>query len=125
MPEVPTRLQCAYCQRNQEHGGECRRNKFDDTGCLIFQFDTRGCIRHDDGNIRFPLYREIPLIGMWDDGWEINGVDTEIRIEYIKGLSWDAKKGQLIVKCRYQYFVNEYHEKYKQKTDKPNIKRIK
>lgn len=48
---LPNRLECVYCTRNKEHGGECRGKSpnRNEEGCLYFNFDDRGCIRRDVG----------------------------------------------------------------------------
>ena len=127
MKEIPNRLQCAYCIRNKTHGGECtsQNSTYDEKSCLVFKPNPKGCIRSGDGRIPFPLYKEIPLLNTWQTGWQFNEIDTEIRIAYIKGLSWDTKKGNLIIYCRYDYYVNEYHDDYEEFIGKPNLKIIK
>lgn len=127
MKEIPNRLQCAYCIRERSHGGECRSQKspYDEKGCLVFQPDPRGCIRNHEGRIPFPLYTEIPPIGVWQSNWQKNGVDTEIRIDYIKGLTWDTKSGTLYVHCGYSYFVNEYHDDYIEPKQRTELKIVK
>jgi hypothetical protein len=124
MKDIPARLQCAYCVRDFRHGGECHREKYDDIGCLAFNLDSRGCIRECDMNIKFPLYYDIPPLNMWQDGWTMKGVDTEICIIHIYGLKWDTKKGQLIVLCTCKYFVNEYSED-SEASSKPILKIVK
>lgn len=125
MKEIPTRLQCAYCLRNNTHGGECYHQKFNDTGCLAFLLDPKGCIREADIKITVPLYREIPLINSWNNGWEMNGVETEVRVKTIRNLQWDNKKGNIIMYCRCEYYVNEYHENYKDSQSKPKLRIVK
>lgn len=127
MKEIPTRLQCAYCLRNHQHGGECYSQKFNDTGCLAFSLDPKGCIRETDLKITVPLYREIPVINTWSDGWEIHGVETEVNITTIRNLKWDTKRGNLIIYCRCAYYINEYHENYISKDDdnKPKLRIVK
>lgn len=125
MAEIPSRLQCAYCLRNQTHGGECEKRKFDDIGCLIFKIDPKGCIRSGDLKIPLPLYKALPPIGKWMDDYTVYGVDTLIRITRIWGLSWDTKKGYLIIHASCDYYVNEYSKKYKKESNKPDLKIIK
>jgi hypothetical protein len=125
MPEMPSRLQCAFCQRNHRHGGECYRDKFDDTGCLAFLPDPKGCIRNGDARLHIPLYYKFPPLSTWCSDWTMNGVDTEISIRHIKGLDWDVKKGYLIVYCNYDYYINEYHEDYQSPKNKPVLKVVK
>jgi len=126
LKEVPNKLQCAYCVRNYTHGGECEtRIRIDEVGCLAFKPDIRGCIRSSEGKIPFSLYAEIPLLNMWQDGWEYNGVSTEIRIISINGLSWDTRKGILYVHCWYEYYLNEFLKDYKEPKEKPKLKLIK
>jgi hypothetical protein len=125
MKEIPARLQCAYCLRNQRHGGECRRDKFDDIGCLAFQSDPKGCIRNNDLRIEVPLYYDIPPLKTWWPDWELRGVDTEIRVNWIRGISWNARKGSLILHCDCDYYVNEFGEDYKDPKSKPVLKIVK
>jgi hypothetical protein len=125
MKEIPSRLQCAYCLRNHTHGGECYHQKFSDTGCLAFSLDEKGCIREQDIKITVPLYRDIPQINVWNDGWEMNGVETKVKISRIQNLNWDIKKGNLIIYCNCIYYVNEFHESYKDGDNKPKLRIIK
>lgn len=127
MKPIPNRLECAYCIRNNSHGGECssQRSPYDEKGCLIFKPDERGCIRNDDIKIPVPLYHDFPLLNTWCNDWQYKGVDTEIKINRIYGLRWNGKKGLLIVYCNCDYFVNEYHENYEETKDKPILKLIK
>lgn len=125
MENIPARLQCAYCIRNESHGGECRRQKYDDIGCLAFKLDPKGCIRNGNFKIEIPLYYKFPPLRAWCDDWQINGVDTQIRINWINGLDWDTKKGYLIIYCDLDYYINEYHEDYVEPEKKPKLKIIK
>lgn len=122
--KIPNELECAYCIRNYAHGGECKAPKYSHGGCLIFKLDSRGCIRHGDFRIAIPLYFNFPQLETWCDYWQINGVDTEIRIIKIYGIDWDTRRGELIVNCRCDYFINEYHKDYKE-PDRPRLKIIK
>jgi hypothetical protein len=56
--------------------------------------------------------------------WATNGVDTKIKIDHILGISWNKAKGTLIVHCRCEYYVNEYHEDYKKPKKKPVLKLV-
>ncbi|MBX4259773.1 hypothetical protein KTC96_24925 (plasmid) [Clostridium estertheticum] len=127
MQEIPKQLQCAYCIRNSNHGGECsyQKSTYDESGCLIFKVDERGCIRNTDFKLPFILYQEIPPLREWCDTWQLNEVSTEIRINRIHGLTWDSKAGNLIVHCSCDYFINEYHEDYVKPTKKPVLTVIK
>ncbi|MDT8718316.1 hypothetical protein IAI10_16740 [Clostridium sp. 19966] len=122
--EIPLQLQCAYCIRNSNHGGECRETR-NIPGCLIFKVDERGCIRNADLMLPFPLYYDIPPLKTWSDDWQIKGVNTEVKINWINNLQWDTKRGVLIVYCNCDYFVNEYHENYVEQREKPILKVIK
>lgn len=126
--DFPNRLECAYCKRYDKHGGECIGKSIirsSDEGCLYFDMDEKGCIRNVDQNIAFNLYSDIPPVGMWKDGWIIYNQETEIRIKKIYALSWNERKGLLYVKCNFDYYVNEFCEGYKNKSNKPNLKVIK
>ena len=125
MKEIPNQLQCAYCIRNKRYGGECIVKNNPIAGCLIFRADERGCIRNADFKLPFPLYHEIPPLKTWSDDWQIGGIDTEVKINWINHLDWDTKRGILIVYCNCDYFVNEYHDDYKTPKEKPNLKIIK
>jgi hypothetical protein len=127
MKEIPNKLQCAYCIRNRTHGGECTTQKpvCDEKGCLIFKPDERGCIRNTDLKIKIPLYHDFPLLNTWCDYWTIRGVDTEVKVNRIYGISWDNKKGNLVVHCNCDYFINEYHDDYKESDDKSILKIVK
>lgn len=127
MKEVPNKLHCAYCIRNRTHGGECtsQRSHYDEQGCLIFKADEKGCIRNADFKIPIPLYGEIPLIDVWNNNYEIGGVDTEIRIRRIHGLSWNNKRGLLYVHCNCDYYINEFHDNYVERKERPDLKVIK
>lgn len=125
--DIPNRLQCAYCIRNRSHGGECYAQKTinDEKGCLVFKPDPKGCIRDSDFKISVPLYYEFKPLNTWWDDWEVNGVDTEIRINRITGLTWDTKQGNLIIYCNCDYYVNEYQDDYVKPGEKPNLKIVK
>lgn len=127
MKQIPIRLECAYCLRNSSHGGECsgKPSHNDEKGCLVFKVDTRGCIRSGCFSIGFPLYYEFLPLKTWWKNWQINNVETEIKINKIHGLNWDTKKGELIVHCDLEYFVNEYHEEYIEPVKKSHLKLIK
>jgi hypothetical protein len=127
MKTIPNKLHCAYCIRNQTHGGECitQRSAYDETGCLIFEPDERGCIRNNDLKITVPLYHDPPLLNTWCDDWEYHGVPTSIRIKRIHGLKWDTKKGCLIVDCNCDYFVNEFHDDFKKTSQRPRLAIVK
>jgi hypothetical protein len=127
MKDIPQQLECSYCIRNRTHGGECGSEKsyYDPNTCLIFKADERGCIRNKDSGLYFPLYHDIPLLNTWCNDWQINGVDTSIRINRIQGLKWDSKKGNLVVLCNFDYFINEYHEDYKEPRGKSILKIVK
>lgn len=127
MREIPNRIQCSYCKRSIRHGGQCggKSRVTDEEGCLAFMFDERGCLRNNDFNLMIPLYGEIPPLNTWLDWWEIKGVPIILRIEKIKGLSWDTKSGYLKLYCGTEYFINEFHEDYKETEDKSHLKLIK
>lgn len=121
---IPTRLQCYYCMRNYTHGGECQKPKRDDTGCLVFKADPKGCIRQDDLRIEVPMFYNFPPLDTWDDSWTMNGVDTELKIVRVNGISWNKQRCTLILHCRCEYYVNEYHEDYKKPDKKPVLKLV-
>lgn len=123
--DIPNYLECAYCIRNHSHGGECRSPKHSDKGCLGFKLDPKGCIRQTDMKIPVPLYHDFPQIGEWCDYWMVNGQETEVRIDFIRGIQWDSKKGYLIIRCRVDYYVNEYRDDYEELKSKPKLKLIK
>lgn len=125
MSNIPARFECAYCTRYKLHGGECfgkESNK--DSGCLFFRMDNRGCIRNRDLKLSVPIYHEIPKVGVWNDDWKLNEVDTEIKINKINALDWDPRRGNIIIFCNIDYFINEFHEDYKE-NQKSNLKIIK
>lgn len=123
MKEIPSQLQCAYCIRNSSHGGECtgKKSAYDVSGCLIFKADEKGCIRSGDFRIRIGLYQDFPLLNTWCNYWQLNSVDTEIRVKRIYGFKWDTKTGELIVHCNCDYYINEYHDDYKEPKQRPNL----
>ena len=125
--EIPNRLECAYCIRSRSHGGECtgKRNNNDEVGCLVFKLDNRGCIRNSDFKLPVPLYSNIPPIDCWVNDYTMKGLETEIRINRIYSLSWDSKNGYLYIHCNCDYYINEYHEDYKEDIEKPKLKIIK
>lgn len=127
MKEVPNRLQCSYCIRNQSHGGECRGqdSPSDIKGCLVFEIDPRGCIRNSDFKIAIAIYQEFPLLNTWDSRWQVHDVDSEVRVRKIYGITWNTKAGKLIVHCNCDYFVNEYHDDYAGTEEKTVLKIIK
>ena len=127
MKKVPNRLECAYCIRHYTHGGECegKKNINDESGCLIFKADERGCIRNRDFKVPVPLYGEFPVLNSWCDNYQINEVDTELRIKRIYGLNWDTRRGMLIVYCNCDYFINEFHDNYVEPKNKTILKVIK
>jgi len=126
MKIIPNRLQCAYCIRNRTHGGECtsQESPRDEKSCLVFKVDERGCIRNKDLKIPVALYSETPMLDRWCNGYELHGVETELRIRRIHHLSWDKQSGYLYIHCNCDYFVNEYHENYEEPKNKPNLKII-
>jgi len=116
--EIPARLECAYCIRNQCHGGECKKQHhfdYNEKNCLVFKMDPRGCIREGNTTISIPLYENIPPLNVWSDDWVLCDVETAIRILEIKALNWNAKKGCLVIHCRFEYYINEYHPDYSKK----------
>lgn len=118
MKDIPSHLQCAYCERNRDRGGECNG---EEKGCLFFKADKRGCIRNANLELPVRVYDEAPLINKWYDGYELFGVDTEIRVRRIFGFKWDERKGFMYIYCDCDYFVNEFHEDYKEPSKKPNL----
>lgn len=126
MERMPTELECAYCIRNTNRGGECPQGKKNNSyGCMIFKPDPRGCIRWGYFEIPFPLFKEIPSLNTWNKGWYINEVDTEIKITNIREVKWDREKQKIIICCDLNYFINEYHEDYKDPMEKPKLRVIK
>lgn len=117
-------LECAYCKRSYRHGGECG-TKDKNQGCLYFQLDEKGCIRRADLKIPFRLYQDIPHVNMWDDGWELYGNSTEIKIIKIYGLNWDKAKGLLYVGADCEYYINEFCDGFIKDKNKPKLKLIK
>lgn len=103
------KVQCAYCIRNMQHGGECN-GKQDFKSCTLFKQDPRGCIRNRDTILEVPLFFEFTPLNVWSNDWELNGHDTEVKIKRIYGLNWD-KRGKLIVYCNIDYYVNDFEEK--------------
>lgn len=95
MNKVPVNLECSYCLRNRSHGGECREGGSRNKGCLIFKPDPGRCIRSMDIRLQFPLYTEIPYLGVWCDLFILNGVGTEVRIKRIHEPKWDSKKRRI------------------------------
>lgn len=101
MTDIPNILQCEYCERNYEHGGECRmvqRGKH--TGCLAFKEDTRGCLRRKEGILAIPLFYPIPVAGVWsNDEFEDVGA---LRIIRYQSIQWG--KSTLRIGCEYEYY---------------------
>lgn len=122
MREIPSKLQCAYCRRNHSHGGECNANS---NGCLFFETDKRGCIRNSNSKVPVDIYGTIPFINEWCKDYTVGGIDTEICIRRIYGISWDKRAGLLYVHCNFDYYINEFHEEYEEPSKKPNLKIIK
>ncbi|MBU5676845.1 hypothetical protein KQI88_10485 [Alkaliphilus sp. MSJ-5] len=85
---ILTRLECAYCIRNSSHGGEYNKQKspYDEKRCLVFKPDPKGCIRRGDVKISTRLYYDFPPLNTWCQDWQINGIDTAIKIIKIYGL---------------------------------------
>lgn len=122
MSDIPARLECSYCIRHQSHGGECYMNiSSKGGGCLAFKQDPKGCIRNTTKRLKFPLYRTIPRINEWESNWQVNGVDSAIRIKKIRGIDWDVKQGMIEIIVDIDYYVNEYSEDYKTYS-KPDLK---
>lgn len=129
MKEIPARLQCSYCIRHRDHGGEClipqNISQSGGGGCLGYKQDPLGCIRHKTTKLPFPLYFKIPLVGQWSDVWEINGLDTKVRMTRIRGVEWESNKGRLLIFCDIDYYINEYSPDYVEPTSKPKLTLIK
>ena len=124
--KVPNKLECAYCIRHHIHGGECEgKKRNDENTCLIFKLDPKGCIRNGDFKMPVSLFKDVPPIYHWTTGYTINNIDTEIRINIIKHISWDKERGYLYLHCNCDYYINEYHEDYREPTEKPKLKIIK
>lgn len=104
------KLQCAYCIRNKNHGGECS-GKQDLKSCILFKKDPKGCIRSADTKLEIPLFFKFTPLNVWSDDWEIKGHDTKIRINRIYGLDWDQTKAKLIIYCNIDFYINDL-EKY-------------
>lgn len=113
------KVQCAYCIRNRQHGGECN-GKQDLKSCTLFKQDSRGCIRNTDTRLEIPLFFQITPLNVWSNDWEIKGHDTEVKINRIYGLDWDKTKGLLRLHCNIDYYINDLEEN----EDKPISKVI-
>lgn len=124
MNKIPMENECAYCLRNTSHGGECSREK-NNKRCLFFKEDPRGCIRRADLKIPIKLFEDFPPLNTWDSRWTIFGNDTEVKINQIKGISWNKGKGLLYIYVNCSYYINEFSEEYKKEINKPNLKVIK
>jgi hypothetical protein len=125
MTNIPVMLECAYCRRSCSHGGECERRN-NNQGCLYFKLDPRGCIRREEIKIPFNLFEDIPPLDTWESGrWTIYGNETDIKINRIKALKWDQKRGLIYVYADCSYFINEFSDEYKKEQNKPKLKIIK
>ncbi|KAF5043771.1 hypothetical protein DSECCO2_498810 [anaerobic digester metagenome] len=128
MKSIPTRLECAYCIRNFLHGGECRgKANLPRQGCLAFKPDQRGCIRSMSITLQLPIYHDFPLIGVWNDEFNMGEKETEFRIKHIHGIRWDKQKGYLGVVCYIDYYINDFDEYYQEPREekKPVLKLVK
>jgi len=123
MKPIPNVLECHYCERNRTHGGSCfGKQGMPEKGCLGFKADERGCIRNKDARLIFPLYSELPKLNVWNNDFLVNGKDYEMRITKIYGIEWGARKGNLIVRCTIDYFVNDFADDYMPGKDKGEVK---
>lgn len=104
------KVQCAYCIRNRQHGGECN-GKQDLKSCTLFKQDPRGCIRNENISIKIPVLHTIPPLKFWWKGWEINGIDTEIKLNHILGLGWDKDNVNLVIYANIDYYINDFQTK--------------
>lgn len=128
MKEIPIMLECAYCIRNLRHGGECGGKMNPPAqGCLAFKLDPRGCIRSMSATLQVPIYYEFPLVGVWNNEFNLGDRETELKITHIRGIRWDKRKGYLGVICEIEYYVNDFSEDYAEPTDekKPILKLVK
>jgi len=131
MKQIPNRLECAYCIRNSDRGGECSSRLYSEKqhsdlqGCLAFKADERGCIRNSDFKISVPLYNAFPFTNAWSTDWLVDGKDSPVRIRIIYGLTWDTRSGNILVHCNCDYFVNEFADDYKCGNKKPMLKLVK
>ncbi|MEA5083263.1 MAG: hypothetical protein VB018_03820 [Lachnospiraceae bacterium] len=127
MKPIPNVLECHYCERNRTHGGPCYGKQGSiEKGCLGFKADERGCIRNETTRLHIPLYVSFPTIGVWCDEFTRNGKDFDMRIVKILNIQWDTKKGNIMVTCDIDYFVNDFADDYKEeKSPKVVLKVIK
>lgn len=124
MKDIPAHLECAYCERNYNVGGECRSNERL-KGCLAFKLNPLGCIKNMQTCLGVPLYYDVPAIGIWNEEWTINGLATKFKINEYLGIKWNSKKGLLRLFVRISYFENEFAEDFLKKNVAPELKLIK
>ncbi|WMI81582.1 hypothetical protein [Anaerotignum sp. MB30-C6] len=128
MKGIPVRLECYYCIRAVNHGGQCSgKTNYPAQGCLAFKADPRGCIRSTTTTVQITIYHEFPLLGVWNDDFEMGSKETEIKITKIHGIKWDRRKGYLCVICSIDYFINDFADDYQESKDKvkPVLKLVK
>jgi len=118
--KLPNILECAYCIRNSQHGGECHGKPVNhEKGCLGFERDNRGCIRSGDFLLSVPILYDFPLLNVWNQEWQIHGYDTEMRVKKIYGIRWDKGNGELLVSCNCEYFIDEFAENHQGEKPEP------
>lgn len=131
MKNVPNRLECAYCTRNRNKGGECSTRTYstkeysDLQGCLAFKADKRGCIRTKDFRVLIPMYQEFPFVDSWTTDFLVDDNSNPVKINKIYGITWDSRGGNIAVHCNCDFFVNEYANDYKDENKEPMLRLVK
>lgn len=128
MAQIPSNLEYSYCIRHRDHGGECKipHNIIASGGggCLGFKQDPKGCIRHKTVWLKFPLYFDLPTVGLWCDDFMVGGLDSSIRINRIRNVKWETQKGRLMILSDIDFYVNEFSKQFKEKESKPVLKMV-
>jgi len=105
--EIPTRLQCAYCERNDINGGECKAPYKTDGACLAFKRHKYGALRRKKIKMTLPIGHNV-TINEWVDDYECKGHDTMVRVKRIYHVGFTGKR--MILVADVDFYVNDYAE---------------
>lgn len=124
MKDIPAHLECAYCERNRNVGGECKSSERLN-GCLAFKMNPLGCIKSTTTRMVLPLFYEVPKVGIWTDEFTWRDKDTKLKIDRILNIGWDSKKGLIEIDVEIKYFENDFADDYQEPSKQHKLKLIK